>query len=73
MADRQVKVHVILLDNRFEYDKVTTDRLGEEQWAWLDLAVKRSKLELVDLTVIGAGIQIIAQPHQISQEEQFGW
>ena len=68
-----MKVHVILLDNRFEYDKVTTDRLGEEQWAWLDLAVKRSKLELVDLTVIGAGIQIIAQPHQISQEEQFGW
>ena len=23
-------VHVILLDNRFEYDKVTTDKLGQQ-------------------------------------------
>jgi hypothetical protein len=45
-----------LLDNRFEYDRVSGDRLGEDQWAWLDLALKKSKTENADLTVIGAGI-----------------
>ena len=51
-----MKVHVILLDNRYDYDKATNDRLGEDQWLWLDSALQRGNTEKVDLTIIGAGI-----------------
>ena len=37
-----IKVHIILLDNRYEFDKTVDDRLGDDQWKWLDLALKRS-------------------------------
>jgi alkaline phosphatase D len=59
---------MILLDNRYEYDKATNDRLGEDQWLWLDSALQRGNLEKVDLTIIGAGIQIIPERANIPIE-----
>lgn len=49
--------HVILLDNRFDFDKETGDRLGEDQWKWLEnaFAWNRDRGD-VHVTVIGAGI-----------------
>jgi hypothetical protein len=52
----KITVHLILLDNRFDFDSKTNDRLGESQWLWLDNALKRSVERNADLTVIGAGI-----------------
>ena len=46
---------------RYEYDKVSGDRLGSDQWKWLDLALKRGKTRKVDLTIIGSGVQIIPE------------
>ena len=43
---------MILLDNRYEFDSVTKDRLGAAQWAWLDKALETE----ADVTLIGAGI-----------------
>jgi alkaline phosphatase D len=65
-----LKVHIILLDNRYDYDKYGTgDRLGESQWAWLDETLANGKD--VNLTLIGAGIQIL--PDRVSKlpVEQF--
>ena len=40
-------IHVILLDNRYENDNDSWygsgDVLGEDQWLWFDLALKRGK------------------------------
>ena len=41
-------IHVILLDNRYENDADSIwhgsgDVLGEDQWLWFDLALKRGK------------------------------
>ena len=38
-----MKIHIILLDNRFEFNKASGDRLGEDQWAWLDHVLEREK------------------------------
>ena len=55
-------VHVILLDIRYAYDKKTGDRVGPEQWQWLDTALKRGKAKTdVSLTVIGAGVSILSE------------
>jgi hypothetical protein len=50
------KTHIILLDNRFDFDKNTHDRLGDEQWQWLDDAF--STHYDADVTLILAGVQI---------------
>ena len=60
-------VHIILLDGRFEYDKKTNDRLGEEQWLWLDQVLSEQKN--VNLTLIGTGVQILA--HRLFGMESF--
>ena len=44
----ELTIHVILLDNRYDSDDDsllygTGDVLGEDQWLWLDLALKRGK------------------------------
>lgn len=39
--DNKFLTHIILLDNRFEFDAVTRDHLGEGQWEWLDEALAR--------------------------------
>ena len=54
-------VQLILLDNRFDSDDDSIlfgsgDVLGEDQWLWLDLALKRGIQRQVALTVIGTGI-----------------
>jgi hypothetical protein len=63
------KVHIILLDNRFSYDKSTGDFLGPTQWNWLEntLATHTD----ANVTLIMAGIQILRDNTSI--EEQFGW
>lgn len=38
-----ITAHLILLDNRYSYDKKTNDKLGPEQWDWLDKVLKRGK------------------------------
>ena len=45
---------MILLDNRYEYDSESGERLGQDQWQWLENALSRQ--DKVNLTVIGAGI-----------------
>lgn len=52
-------VKVVLLDIRYSADKwgPEADCLGEEQWAWLETELKAPG----DLTLIGNGIQIMAE------------
>lgn len=57
----ELTVQVILLDNRYESDDDsllfgTGDVLGEAQWLWLDLALKRGMERKADMILIGAGI-----------------
>ena len=56
--DNDFKTHIILSDNRFEFNRETGDHLGEGQWMWLDEAL--GKQPDADLTIIQAGIQILA-------------
>ena len=54
-------VQVILLDNRYDSDADsllfgTGDVLGEDQWLWLDLALKRGMERKASMILIGAGI-----------------
>ena len=51
------KTHVILIDNRFEYDEETHDRLGDDQWEWLDKAFNEHFD--ADLTLLVAGVQVL--------------
>lgn len=66
-----------MLDNRYEADVDsfggTGDYLGEEQWAWLDSALGRSKEHGVTMTVIGAGIQMLVERLGIKAIENFRW
>lgn len=50
-------MHIILLDNRFSYNTKAKDRLGDQQWEWLDRSLKEHRTS--NLTVILAGIQMI--------------
>ena len=54
-------VQVILLDNRYDSDADSLlfgsgDVLGEDQWLWLDLALKRGMERKASMILIGAGI-----------------
>lgn len=51
------RVKIILLDVRY-HRSFDTDPLGEEQWAWLERALRQSDAQL---HLIGSGIQIL--PH----------
>ena len=64
-------VHIILLDGRYEYDREAGDRLGSDQWEWLELAFKRGKQRQVALTVIGSGTQVIPGSFQAFYCEEF--
>ena len=59
-----------MLDNRYEFDYETGDRLGPDQWKWLENSLNSDKN--VSLTVIGAGIQMIPDRHRMPIES-FGW
>jgi len=54
-------VHVILLDNRYSFDKGGSgDKLGQEQWDWLDRVFQRNQARKdVKFTMIGAGLQML--------------
>ena len=67
--DNQFLTHVILLDNRFEFDVKTSDHLGEGQWEWLDEALGRQ--DSADLTIIMSGLQIFADT--ADAYEKFEW
>jgi alkaline phosphatase D len=65
---QQITVHLILLDNRFWFDY--PDRLGQDQWSWLENALAR---EEATITVIGAGIQILPYSFTFGLQETFEW
>ena len=73
-----LSIHVILLDNRYDSDDDsllygTGDVLGEEQWLWLDLALKRGKKQGASVTLIGAGIQMTPERIHVPFIENFRW
>ena len=59
--------HIILLDNRWDFDYETRDRLGDLQWEMLDKALGREAM----VTFIMAGIQIVND--HILPLERFEW
>lgn len=59
-----------MLDNRYEFDKISGDRLGEEQWQWLDDALNHGKREGATITIIGAGVQMLPDRRMV---ESFKW
>ncbi len=64
------RVRVILLDNRYFYDKSPRARpdsalLGEEQWAWLEREF--ASREDYDLTLIATGIQFVALGNVVTE------
>jgi alkaline phosphatase D len=63
----EIIVHILLLDLRFDADKRSGDKLGEDQLAWLN-----EKLDTVraNVTIIVSGIQII--PDRYFYYESFG-
>jgi PhoD-like phosphatase len=61
-GEKPRRVHMILLDNRSKRDQYgsTTEQdfLGENQWSWLYDELKNTEAEI---TIIGAGLQIISR------------
>ena len=55
--DGDLLMHIILLDGRYEYNKATGDRLGDQQWKWLDNALGAQKS--ANLTLILSGVLIL--------------
>lgn len=49
-----IKVHVILLDIRYDFDRSTNNRLGWRQYEWLDKILGQNNDS--DITIIGSGI-----------------
>lgn len=64
-----MKTHLVLLDNRYEFDREVNDRLGAQQWDWLDKSLATHKD--ADLTLILAGVQMIRDNSVI--DEGFDW
>lgn len=64
-----IKVHVILIDVRYDYNKTSSDRFGEEQLDWLDHAFASNRDSTI--TIIGSGVQII--PDRWSPIECLSW
>lgn len=56
VSGKKLNLHIILLDNRYSYNKAQKDKLGADQWQWLDLALKRGKNYEPHFTIIAAGI-----------------
>ena len=68
-SSQPIKIHIILLDNRFDFDKTTGDRLGDAQSEWLDKSIEEHKD--ADVTIIAAGVQIL--PQRFLFDEKFRW
>jgi alkaline phosphatase D len=66
MGEAPRRIHLLLLDVRTNRDSYGApdepegrqDMLGEEQWAWLEAALRGTTAEL---TVIGSGIQVVSR------------
>ena len=58
-----------MLDNRYDYNQESNDKLGEKQWKWLDQSLARKRAD-VKFTLICAGIQILPDRFVI---ESFNW
>lgn len=65
-------IHVILLDNRYSFNKRESDFLGEAQWQWLDQALKRGKSRGSHFTILVSGIQVIPEK-LIDAVETYRW
>ncbi|CDW89877.1 UNKNOWN [Stylonychia lemnae] len=55
--EENIKIHLILVDIRYDFDEKTQDRFGEEQLAWLDRILGENKDS--NLTLIGMGVQAL--------------
>eukprot|EP00347_Sterkiella_histriomuscorum_P018200 403346407 len=64
-----IKVHVILLDIRYHFDKKTKERLGFEQLKWLEKIFKQHSD--ANVTLIGMGVQ--ALPDRFFITEAMNW
>lgn len=64
-----MKTHIILLDNRFSFNRTSNDRLGEQQWQWLNNTLYKHSDS--DLTLVLAGIEVIKD--NSPNEETFMW
>ena len=53
-SNNNFKTHIILIDNRFDFDKKIQDRLGNQQWEWLEDSLKEHFDS--DLTLIVTGV-----------------
>lgn len=63
-------IHLILLDDRYDYDKETLNRLGDEQYEWLEKSLRDHPNS--DLTLIATGI-VIQNDNVYNFDERFLW
>eukprot|EP00347_Sterkiella_histriomuscorum_P000818 403374396 len=61
------KIHIIILDVRYDYDPITNDRFGDAQIEWLKQVLQQPS----DTTVFVSGIQVFADRKFIIEE--FDW
>lgn len=52
-----LSLHLVLLDVRSEFDTVSNDRLGDQQWAWLEETLMGNLG--ANVTILASGIQIL--------------
>ena len=64
-----LKIHVILIDVRWDFDEKTHDRFGTEQLTWLEKSF--SVHQDSALTVIGFGVQVL--PDRFFITEAMNW
>eukprot|EP00347_Sterkiella_histriomuscorum_P002368 403368424 len=62
-----LKIHIILLDLRYNYNKTSGDRFGKDQIEWLNQAIQND----ANLTFIVSGIQVM--PDRRFYYEQLNW
>ena len=60
-----VKVHLILIDVRYDFDKPARDRFGQYQLAWLESTIARHLDS--DVTLIGLGVQGIVDRNFVTE------
>ena len=63
-----LKIHIVLLDIRYDFDRSLNDRLGVRQLEWLDQKFKEHKD--ANVTLIVSGIQVI--PNRVFSAEAWG-
>ena len=69
MEKGDIRVHVILLDNRYHMNPDTWDIFGEEQFSWLEYILAHTQ---ANVTLICSGIQVLPERKYFTLEE-FQW